>query len=405
MMKTVYEPGRDLAVVGEYDVLVAGGGIAGVSAALAAARNGAKVILVEKQCMLGGLATAGLVAFYLAICDGMGRQVCFGIAEELLRLSMKNCGKLSTYYDPEPWVNNGTAEQKKQVRYQVQFNPQTFALDMERLLRQEGVRILYDTTICNVVREDNRITAVIVENKSGRTAYQVKSVVDATGDADICARAGVTTENYDDGNILAAWSYAFEQGSVKIKTVGAVDDPATAGTEEAISDKRFSGLNGEENSQMLQAAHQIVLTRAIESRKTDDTYEIVTIPTMLQVRMTRRLVGEYTLDEPEMFKEFPDSVGLISNWKKRGPVYEIPLRTLYNKEVVNLLCVGRCMSVTDAMWDISRVIPPCAVTGQAAGTAAAMGQDLTKLSITDLQKRLSDAGVKLHEKELERLEQ
>ncbi len=404
MEKTVFESGRDLRVVGEYDVLVAGGGIAGVSAALAAARNGAKVILVEKLCVLGGLATAGLVAFYLAICDGMGRQVCYGIPEELLRLSMRNCGKLSSYYDPEPWVNNGTPEEKKNVRYQVQFNPQTFALDMERLLCDAGVRILYDTTICNVVKEGNKITAVIVENKSGRTAYAVRSVVDATGDADICERAGVSTANYPDKNILAAWSYGFEQGSVKIKTVGAVDDPADSGEEENLADKRFSGLDGEENSEMLQRAHQIVLSRAIESRRTDDTYEIVTLPAMLQVRMTRRLVGEYTLDEPEMHKEFPDSVGLISNWKKRGPVYEIPFRTLYSKDVVNLLCAGRCISVTDDMWEISRVIPPCAVTGQAAGTAAAMSDDFTKLSVEALQEKLLSAGVKLHEAELENLQ-
>lgn len=403
MQNTVFEPERQLNIAGQYDVFVAGGGIAGVSAALAAARNGARVILVEKQCMLGGLATAGLVAFYLAICDGMGRQVCYGIAEELLKLSMQHCGKLSNYYDPEPWVNNGTPEQKKQVRYQVQFNPQTFALDMEKLLRSSGVHILYDTTICNVLKEGNKITAVIVENKSGRSAYRVNSVVDATGDADICARAGVPTADYADKNILAAWSYAFAQGEVKIKTVGAVDNPASSGKEENLAAKRFSGLDGEENSEMIQQAHQIVLSRAVESRHTDDSYEIVTLPTMLQVRMTRRLVGEYTLDEPEMHKEFPDSVGLISNWKKRGPVYEVPFGTLYSKDVVNLLCAGRCISVTDTMWDISRVIPPCAVTGQAAGTAAAMGNDFTTLSVDALQKALQSAGVRLHEAELERL--
>lgn len=404
MENTVYEPGRELQVVGDYDVLVAGGGIAGVSAALAAARNGAKVILVEKLCMLGGLATAGLVAFYLAICDGMGRQVCYGIPEELLRLSMAHCGKLSDYYDPQPWVNGGSLEEKKKVRYQVQFNPHTFALDMERLLREAGIRVLYDTTICNVVREHNKISAVIVENKSGRTAYTVKAVVDATGDADICKYAGVPTKNYEEKNILAAWSYAYAQGEVKIKTVGAVDDPASAGGEENLATKRFSGLNGEENSDMLQQAHQIVLSRAIESRKADESYEIVTLPSMLQVRMSRRLAGEYTMDEQEMHKEFSDSVGLISNWKKRGPVYEIPFKTLYSKEVVNLVCAGRCISVTDPMWDISRVIPPCAVTGQAAGTAAAMTDDFTALSVNALQDKLRSAGVKLHELELESLQ-
>ena len=404
MENTVYEPARELRVVGDYDVLVAGGGIAGVSAALAAARNGAKVILVEKLCMLGGLATAGLVAFYLAICDGMGRQVCYGIPEELLRLSMAHCGKLSDYYDPQPWVNGGTLEEKKKVRFQVQFNPHTFALDMERLLKKEKVHILYDTTICNVIKEGDRISAVVVENKSGRTAYQVNAVVDATGDADICKYAGVPTENYEEKNILAAWSYAYAQGEVKIKTVGAVDDPAASPEDQNISDRRFSGLDGEENSEMIQQAHRIVLDRALQSRSTDDSYEIVTLPSMLQVRMSRRIVGQYTMDDSELHKEFSDSVGLISNWKKRGPVYEIPFGTLFNARVCNLITAGRCISVTDPMWDISRVIPPCAVTGQAAGTAAAMTDDFASLPVGELQARLRSAGVKLHESELESLQ-
>lgn len=399
-MNTVFEPARELPVRGEYDVFVAGGGIAGVSAALAAARNGAKVLLTEKQCMLGGLATAGLVAFYLAICDGQGRQVCYGIPEELLKLSMRHCGKLSDYYNPEPWVNNGNFEDRKRVRYQVQFNPQTFAIAMERLLREEGVQILYDTTICDVIKDKNRIAAVVVENKSGRSAYLVKSVVDATGDADICERADVPTEVYREKNILAAWSYAYSQGEVKIKTVGATDTPAASSEGEKLSERRFSGIDGEENSEMVQMAHQIVLDRAIRSRSEDDSYEIVTLPTMPQLRMTRRIVGEYALDASEMHKEFADSIGLIPNWKKRGPVYEIPFRTLYNAEVENLLCVGRCISVTDEMWDISRVIPPCAVTGQAAGTAAAMSSNFAEISVEQLQDALRGAGVVLHEREL-----
>lgn len=398
---TIYEPGHELPVRGNFDVFVAGGGIAGVSAALAAARNGAKVLLAEKQCMLGGLATAGLIAFYLAICDGQGRQICYGIPEELLKLSMRYCGKLSDYYNPEPWVNNGSFEDRKKVRYQVQFNPQTFAIAMERLLREEGVQILYDTIICDVIKDENRITNIVVENKSGRSAYAVKSVVDATGDADICVRAGVPTEVYGEKNILAAWSYAFAKGEVKIKTVGATDAPAAASDDQKLSDRRFSGIDGEENSEMVQIAHQIVFDRAIKSREEDDTYEIITLPTMPQLRMTRRIAGEYALDETEKHMEFVDSVGLIPNWKKRGPVYEIPFRTLYNAKVENLLCAGRCISVTDTMWDISRVIPPCAVTGQAAGTAAAIGSNFSELSLEKLQTALRSAGVVLHETELE----
>ena len=91
---------------------------------------------------------------------------------------------------------------------------------------------------------------------------------------------------------------------------------------------------------------------------------------------------------------------MVSNWKKRGPVYEVPFRTLYSKEVKNLIFAGRCTSVTDAMWDIMRVIPCCAVTGQAAGLAAAMTDDFSALDIKELQKKLKAAGVVLHEKEL-----
>lgn len=79
---------KDVPVYGEYDVIVAGGGVAGVSAALAAVQTGAKTLLIETQYMLGGLATAGLITYYLPLCDGMGRQLSYGLAEKLLRLSI-----------------------------------------------------------------------------------------------------------------------------------------------------------------------------------------------------------------------------------------------------------------------------------------------------------------------------
>ena len=88
-MSFIEEKAKQIPVYGEYDVAVVGGGIAGIAAALAASRHGAKTVLIEKQFALGGLATLGLVTIYLPICDGCGRQVSFGIAEELLKLSMK----------------------------------------------------------------------------------------------------------------------------------------------------------------------------------------------------------------------------------------------------------------------------------------------------------------------------
>ena len=119
------------------------------------------------------------------------------------------------------------------------------------------------------------------------------------------------------------------------------------------------------------------------------------IPSIPQLRMTRRIVGKYTLDDTEIRKDFEDSIGMISDWRKAGPVYQIPFRTLYGESVDNLITAGRCISVTDDMWDISRVIPACAVTGEAAGIAAAMCDCFASLDVRELQKRLKARGVRL----------
>ena len=102
------------------------------------------------------------------------------------------------------------------------------------------------------------------------------------------------------------------------------------------------------------------------------------------------------MDESENKKHMADSIGMTGDWRKRGPAFEIPFGTLYGNEVKNLLAAGRDISVTDSMWDITRVIPPCAVTGEAAGTAAAIGNDFTKLSVPELQERLVANNAVLH---------
>lgn len=121
----------------------------------------------------------------------------------------------------------------------------------------------------------------------------------------------------------------------------------------------------------------------------------VTIATIPQIRMTRRIVGRYTLDTADDRKEFEDSIGMIGNWRKRGPVYEVPFRSLYGSKVKNLITAGRNISSTDAMWDVTRVIPVCAVTGEAAGVAASLTDDFKALDVALLQQKLTDAGVRL----------
>ena len=151
---------------------------------------------------------------------------------------------------------------------------------------------------------------------------------------------------------------------------------------------------------MIQYSHASTLNDIRKKRRQDPTWVPTAIATMPQLRMTRRLRGDYTLDEREMHTYFPDSIGMVSDWRKRGPVFEVPFSTLYSSEVKNLIMAGRCTSVTDPMWDIMRVIPCCAVTGQAAGTAAALAEDFSAMDVRKLQQTLQNNGVVLHERDL-----
>lgn len=385
------------------DVLVCGGGFAGISAALAAARQGKKTILLEREYILGGLGTAGLVTMYLPLCDGMGRQVSFGIAEELLKLSI-SMGAEAQY--PENWLDSEDKafRTEKNKRFEVRYNPNLFAILAEQLLLKEDVKILYGTYAVAVDKTDDKINAVITESKSGRQAIKVGSVVDATGDCDIAFFTGAPTDTFKQGNILAAWYYFLASSGYDLAALGCADIPDDQkngeNKVETLINRRFTGLDAEEISQMVQLSHNAVIEDIKKRRDRGSDLVPTSIATIPQIRMTRKLVGEYVLHDTEEHKYFEDSVGMVSDWRKRGPVYEVPFKTLYSGKIKNLILAGRCTSVTDSMWDIMRVIPCCAVTGQAAGTAAAMTDDFTKLDIKKLQETLEADGVVLHENQL-----
>ena len=378
----------------DYNVAVVGGGFAGISAALAAARGGKKVVLFERQFMVGGLATSGLITVYLPLCDGYGHQVSFGIAEELFRASVKH-GYDCRY--PHNWLDGVGTRTEKDQRFLVQFNPQLFALVAEKMLIEAGVDIMYGSFVCDTSVKDKRIEYVSVENKSGRTDYYVDSVVDASGDFDIGVFAGAKYDSYTQGNLLAAWYYYTDEKGYRAKQFGAAD---VSYQEEELITKRFGGVDAKEISEMVCISHEKILDDYLKRQSAGENLAISTIASIPQLRMTRKIVGEYVLTYDEQHTYFEDSIGMVSDWIKRGPVWEVPYRTLYSGDIKNLITAGRITSVDEKLWNIMRVIPCCAVTGEAAGTAAALTDDFGTLDVKLLQKHLTSAGVKLHIKDV-----
>lgn len=396
------------------DVLVCGGGFAGIAAALAAARSGKKVILTDKLYILGGLGTAGLIAIYLPICDGYGKQVSFGLAEELLKMSVEHI----VYHNrgTDNWLLSDDPAHRtvNDPRYQVEYNPHVFAISAEQALLKEGVEILYGTSAVAAATEScgdgKKITAVIMENKSGRFGIEAKSYVDCTGDADLGVFAGAPTELCGVKNKLASWYYYYAQNKISLKMLGYIEMPDAERMEAELksgkkgkveSNVRYQGVDGDEISRFMQDSHASILNDVLICRKEDETHEPVTMASMPQLRMTRRVSGAYTETQAELHKYFEDSIGMIANWRKRGPVYEVPFRTLYAPEVKNLIFAGRCISTADDLWELMRVIPCCSVTGEAAGLAAAMTDDFTTLDVAALQTELRARGVVIHEDDLE----
>ena len=377
---------------GEYDVVIVGGGVAGIAAALAAKRSGASVLLLEREYSLGGLATLGLVTIYLPICDGMGHQVSYSIAEELLRLSI-SVGHEAKY--PTPWLLGGTLEEKAKTRFQVRYNAAAFALLCEELLLKEGVKILYGSHVCAAsLDREGHINAVIAEGVDGRRAYFGKAFIDASGDAILAEAAGEETATYIP-NVNAAWYYYINEGKNDLKMLGYSENPA----KKDENKKRYAVCDTEAVSEFMTDGHASIL-EVIREMRVSKEREITAISGIPQYRMTRRIVSkrDCTLDDDK--KYIPDSVGLFSNWYTRGPIYEMPFGALCGKRIENLYAAGRVIGADDGAWYNTRVIPICAVSGEGAGRAAAMYAREGKVEIEKLQRELKGAGVLLHIDEL-----
>ena len=376
-----------------YDVIVVGGGIAGIAAAVASARNGAKTLLMEKQINLGGLATVGLISWYEPLCDGKGKQMVFGIGEELIKLSIK--------YGFDNLHENWGGKSKNKFtshRYSTFYSPMIFSLALDEYVRDNGVDIRFDTHAVYPVMDGKRCLGVVAETVSGKEFYPAKVVIDATGDATVCHRAGMQTVNGQ--NKLVYVSHGLEKDQIENydsekdllefrKWYWACSRDFSDSDFAKIGDS--SGTTSDSVNEFIRLGKQETLNNVKTFGK--DNFELLSIPTMPQFRMIRHIVGETVLDGSEDgINDITDSVGCFSDFRKSNTHYQLPYSTLYNKEFPNILAAGRIISAEGDGWQVTRVIPVCALSGQAAGTAAALSikdnTSVSDLDITKLQKQL-----------------
>ena len=384
-----------------YDVIVAGGGLAGVAAAVSARRNGYRTLLLEKSNLLGGLATIGLVNLFVPMCNGRGKQIIFGMAEELLRLSAKH----SYHTIPKEWLN-GEPKEATNVRYTQRFCPQIFALELSKWVMDAKVDILFDCIASQPVMEGQHCRGIISESKSAREFYEAGIVIDATGDADILYRAGVPT--VQGGNYFTYYAFGIDLESCKkayeskfIRDIYKTYGPGPVnlyGKGQPANIPLFTGTSVEDVTAYITLCQRKLLEMIDEDIPCER--EIVTMPTMPQFRTTRRIDGDYTLMVEDAYKHFDDSVGAICDFERRDYLYEIPYRTMTHKSFDNLITVGRCVAGEGYAWDILRVIPPAILTGEVSGIAAALALEskrpIADLAIHELQNRIAKAGNMIH---------
>ncbi len=328
------------AFVKRYDLAVAGAGVAGVAAALEAARAGVRTALIEKSVLVGGLATSGLVNIYLPLCDGEGRQVTFGIAEELLHLSLR--------YGPGD-VPSGWKDGRS--RYQTPFSPASFVLALEEALEEAGVDLWLDTLACQPVLEGDRVAGLEIENKSGRGLVRAACVVDATGDADLAWRAGA--ECVEGDNWLSVWAI---QNSHEVLSRAAAQPGraipvdiirlgADASGDGAVpGGSKLRGTQGEQVTRFVIESHRLLRDhyRARQSEGTHSRHSLypAALPTMAQFRTIRRIIGRESMEIGQHGRFRPTSIGLAADWRRPGSVWEIPYGALLPRGVDGIWLPG-----------------------------------------------------------------
>ncbi len=458
-VKTITEPARQIKVCREADVVVVGGGPGGIGSAIAAARSGAKTVLIERYGHLGGMASGGLVNIIPNLSDISGKQRIYGLTLELLNRLDKRGGasypekkdrgtadrKVVDYYLDANlgwfYVRQDYNTGKERVLYSAVVDPEILKDELNNMVLEAGVDLLLHSWGTRPIMEGNTAGGVFFESKSGRQALLGKVIIDATGDGDIFVGAGAEYDNECDNKRRTAWlALVFWMANVNIRKLDKFKAEQPEKFKELMQELAkldgypyfFKGiLKNQENviwyhcmqpqPQRTDAMDVEQLTKIdIRARKRAlITYEfmkkhvpgfekcfiMLTAP-QLGTQGGRRITGEYTISEKDFETDevFEDTIAVLANndyheISAKHPTLCIPYRCLVPKSVDGLLVAGRAFSSADTINESFNIIPHCIAYGQAAGTAAAMaakaGIQPRKVDYKALQENLLKQGVGL----------
>src|SRR5271157_3633007 len=379
-----HEPARDLPIFGKYEVVVVGGGVAGIAAAIACKRIGANTLLVERFGYLGGTATASL----MNNVNGFSNQVepdhvqtVKGIAQEII-IELHHMGGLGK----SPYEQKEYDLERGELSYSYCVDPEKFKYVILKLVSEAGVDILFHTYFSDAILEDGEVRGIIVENKSGRGAIFASVVVDATGNADVAARAGVPfwQAGTEDKKLLDGLMYKIAKvGSAEVHGCQYGDCTVVWGPGLAWGNNDAGEISQAEVGTRLEVFnHFESLLKQFPALREAGAF-IVETPPLLGIRQTRFIEGDYKLTASDAIegRRFADVVAIsscpiINYYGYRRYLehegYDIPYRCLVPKQVEQLLVAGRCISSEQQPYESHRAQAPVMAIGQAAGTAAAL---------------------------------
>ncbi len=442
----IIEPSRATPVYGEFDVVVVGGGPAGIMAAAAAARAGRSTLLVERYGFLGGAGTAGGLSTFCGLhakVYGEHHRVIHGLADELLD-RLEKLGGLSL---PHLTINDGIQAQA--------FDISSYKIAADDLVAGSGARLLFHTMAVGAVMTGaDTIDTVLIESKSGRAAVRGRVFIDASGDGDLAAWAGAPFEKSPPSGGMLYPSLMFRINGVDAAAAGhqpwrtverLMDEAERAGRHKfprkrpivrpqrnplewranltQLSNPDGSAVDGTNVDELThgelqgrqQALDAFIFIRD-HAAGFGGSY-IVDLAPQIGIRETRRIVGRYQLTEDDVLDcaDFPDTIG-VNGWPVEAHVAgsvefrwprgahprgfnQLPFRMIVPERVGNLYVVGRCASMTHAAQSAARVTGPCFAMGEAAGTAADLALSgrvsCGAIDVSALQRRLERGGAYL----------